>query len=71
MDSNYFQTEYPSQRVDYASLNLTGITPTYTNGGNTITWSNVPATVTADGETAFPQYAAGTALDPVTISVNK
>ncbi len=38
--------------------------------GNTITWSNLPATLTAAAATPFaPQYKAGQALDPATITV--
>jgi hypothetical protein len=51
--------------VVFASLDLTGITPS--EAGTTFTWSNIPATLTADGSTAFSGfYPAGTALDPIT-----
>jgi len=57
--------------VDFASLDLTGITPSYSADGKTVTWSAIPATLTAAGSTAFglPQYQAGQALDPVTVTV--
>jgi hypothetical protein len=57
--------------VDFASLNLTGITPSYSADGKTVTWSAIPATLTAAGAMAFglPQYQAGQVLDPVTVTV--
>ena len=51
-----------------ATLNASGIVPSHS--GNTVTWANVPATLTAAAATPFaPQYKAGQALDPVTITV--
>lgn len=51
-----------------ATLNPSGVTPT--RSGNTLTWANVPATLTAAAAKPFePQYKAGQALDPVTITV--
>ncbi|HEX5608582.1 MAG TPA: HtaA domain-containing protein [Solirubrobacterales bacterium] len=39
-------------------------------GGNTVTWTGVPATLTGAAATPFaPQYKAGQELDPATISV--
>jgi hypothetical protein len=56
--------------IEIASLNAGGITPVYTNGGKTVSWANVPATLTAAAAPPFePQYKAGQVLDPVTISV--
>lgn len=57
--------------VDFASLNLTGIAPSYSADGKTVTWSAIPATLTAAGATAFglPQYQAGQVLDPLTVTV--
>ncbi|MFG3493847.1 HtaA domain-containing protein [Streptomyces sp. NPDC047928] len=56
-------------RVPLAALNLTGID---TRGGGTpIALITVPATLTAQGARAFAgYYAAGTPLDPVTLSVD-
>ena len=55
--------------VALADLNLTGITPQVT--GAVHTWSNIPASMTAAGAPAFAGfYAAGTALDPVTFSLD-
>lgn len=51
-----------------ATLNTSGITPS--RSGNTLSWANVPAALTAAAAKPFePQYKAGQALDPVTISV--
>lgn len=57
--------------VTFASLNLSGIAPAYSGDGKTITWSAIPATLTAAGAAAFglPQYQEGQALDPVTVTV--
>ena len=55
---------YPG--VDLAELDLTGITPLA--GEETLTWSAIPAVLTANGEPVFGGfYMAGTALDPVTL----
>jgi hypothetical protein len=56
--------------VTFAALDLAGVAPTYSADGKTITWSAVPATLTAAGAAAFGTgYPEGEALDPVTISV--
>jgi hypothetical protein len=56
--------------IEIASLNASGVTPVYSNGGKTVTWTNVPATLTAAAAPPFePTYKAGQALDPVTVSV--
>lgn len=57
--------------VTFATLDLGGVTPTYSPDGKTVTWSAIPATLTAAGSAAFvpSRYPAGQALDPVTITV--
>jgi hypothetical protein len=57
--------------VAFASLDLSGVAPTTSADGKTITWSAIPATLTAAGSAAFglPQYQQGQALDPVTVTV--
>ena len=56
--------------IEIASLNAGGVTPVYSNGGKTVTWANLPATLTAAAAPPFePQYKAGQALDPVTVTV--
>jgi hypothetical protein len=60
----------PTADVDFATLDVSGVTPNYAGGGKVITWANVPATLTAAGSAAWGStYPAGKALDPVTISV--
>ena len=57
----------PSVRGDFATLNVTGIVPTVDSG--TITWANIPATLTQNGSEAFNgRYPAGTLIDPITVS---
>jgi Htaa/Collagen triple helix repeat (20 copies) len=57
--------EFPG--VDLASLDLTGITPSVS--GDVLTWTGIPAVLTTNGAPAFAGfYAAGTALDPVSIA---
>lgn len=54
--------------VELVSLNLTGITPVV--NGNSVTFSNIPSTLTAEGEPAFGGfYPAGDAFDPVSFTV--
>jgi len=53
------------QRVDLASLNLNGITPTYNKSGSEVSWGSVPATLNV----AFATYEVGQALDPITVAV--
>jgi hypothetical protein len=57
--------------VDFATLDLSAVAPTYANDGKTVTWSAIPATLTAAGSTAFlaKKYPEGQALDPVTITM--
>jgi hypothetical protein len=57
--------------VTFATLDLSGVSPVYTNDGKTVTWTAIPATLTAEGSAAFglPNYKAGQALDPVTVTV--
>lgn len=66
--ANMNGTWYPFQRVDIADLDLSAVTPEVTNGGNTVVWKDVPATMTADGSTATGDlYPAGEALDTITV----
>ncbi len=60
----------PIEDVTFADLDLSGVTPSYSNGGKTIAWTAIPASLTAAGSTAFMggQYPAGQALDPVIIT---
>jgi hypothetical protein len=60
----------PTANVTFADLDLSGVTPSYSDGGRTITWAAIPASLTAAGSTAFVggQYPAGQPLDPITIT---
>ena len=65
------QPAVPTSDVTFASLDLSGIAPVYSPDGKTVTWSAIPATLTAEGSAAFglPQYEEGQALDPLTVTV--
>lgn len=53
-----------------AKLDVSGVTPSYSADGKTVTWDDVPAALTAAGAVPFgPTYKEGQALDPVTITV--
>jgi len=59
-----------AHHVELGKLNLSGITPTYSADGQTVTWTAIPAAVTAAGETAFGGFLkAGAELEPITITV--
>ncbi|MEU5979550.1 HtaA domain-containing protein [Streptomyces sp. NPDC047315] len=56
-------------QVPFASLNLSGVN--MKGGSGPIRLASVPATLTAQGATAFAGfYTAGTALDPISLSVD-
>lgn len=56
--------------VTFATLDTSAATPTYSNGGKTITWSSIPVTLTTAGSDAFGAgYEAGQPLDPITVTV--
>ncbi|MFK0123614.1 HtaA domain-containing protein [Streptomyces nigra] len=58
-----------SSQVPFASLSLRGID--MRGGGDTVVLTNLPATLTAQGARSFAgYYAAGTALDPVSLSAD-
>lgn len=65
--ANMSGTWYPFQRVDLASLDIDGVTPAVTDGGNSIEWPSLPATLTADGAAALGIYEAGDELNPVSV----
>jgi hypothetical protein len=54
--------------ASFVKLDLTKSTVTHNPDGS-ITASDVPATLTADGTVAFPNYPAGTAMDPVSFTI--
>ncbi len=56
--------------VTFATLDLSGVTPTYSADGKTVAWTAVPAALTAAGAVPFGKsYKAGQPLDPVAITV--
>lgn len=65
------QPAVPTEDVEFATLDPSGVTPAYSPDGKTVTWSAIPATLTAEGSAAFglPNYKEGQALDPVTVTV--
>ncbi|MGV1048408.1 MAG: HtaA domain-containing protein [Solirubrobacterales bacterium] len=66
------EAQPPVSTADVAFATLGAVTPTYSADGRTVTWSALPATLTATGSTAWgvgPPYLAGKALDAVTITV--
>jgi Htaa len=53
-----------------ATLDPAGVTPTHSADGKTITWTGIPAKLTAAGAVPFsPTYKEGQVLDPITITV--
>jgi hypothetical protein len=57
-------------RMVVATLDATGITPSYNVGTGTVTWTGIPASLTAQAAPYFGGfYTAGTALDPITVAV--
>ncbi|WP_168200375.1 HtaA domain-containing protein [Protaetiibacter larvae] len=59
-------TPVSSTGVEFAELDLTGVEAS--REGDTLSWTDVPASLTAAGAAAFGTYPEGEALDPVTIS---
>jgi hypothetical protein len=58
-----------SEDVRIAELATAAVAPSWSSNGNTLTWSQVPATLTAEGAASFDGfYEAGAELDPVTIT---
>ncbi|HEX3240401.1 MAG TPA: HtaA domain-containing protein [Solirubrobacterales bacterium] len=73
LGANFNGTWHPFQRVDVADLDLDGVTPTIGDGGTTIAWDEIPATLTADGAKASGLsgfYSAGETLDPITVKTS-
>jgi hypothetical protein len=75
VDANFVNKWIPSQRIDLATLDLTGITPFYNRSGAEVTWSDVPVTLTQSGADAICgtgdaplcDYRAGAVLDEITV----
>ncbi len=59
-----------AEDVELGKLDVSGVSPVYSDDGETVTWTAIPATVTQAGETAFGGFVKeGDALEPITISV--
>jgi len=76
IDTNISGDWVVGQRVDFATLNPTGISPVDEDG--VLTWTAVPAVLTQNGAAALrlrmpggsgDLYPAGTELDPITVKV--
>lgn len=53
----------------FATLNPAGVTPAWSADGKTVTWTNVPAALTAAGTAPFGAfYKAGQELEPINIT---
>lgn len=79
LDTNITGEWTPTQRVDFADLNLSGVTPTTEPG--VVTWTDIPTTLSDTGADALrfcdipiqpgapPSclYPAGTPFDPITV----
>ena len=57
-----------AQGVEFASLDLEQASVTATDGG--VVFSDIPATLTEAGSSAFGTYPAGEVLDPVTLTLD-
>lgn len=53
----------------FATLNPSAVTPSWSGDGKTVTWTGVPAALTAAGAVPFGSfYKAGTPLEPITVT---
>jgi hypothetical protein len=68
--TNQNGTWYPFQRADIAELDLSAVEPQLSDGGNTLVWEDIPATLSADGTLASGLYEEGDVLDPVTVKTS-
>lgn len=66
-------TWFGVQRVDVAELDLSLVEPDIADGGNTIVWEDIPATLTDAGAVAgglLAFYQEGEPLDPITVETS-
>ncbi|HVY79072.1 MAG TPA: HtaA domain-containing protein [Solirubrobacterales bacterium] len=80
VDTNMSGVWTPSQRVDLATLDLDGASPFYNENARTVTWSDLPLTLTAAGEQALQlcdphnpgpcDYEEGDQLEPLTVTAS-
>jgi hypothetical protein len=65
--STNFGVQKATPDVKFASLDPSGVSPT--TSGSSVTWTGVPATLTAEGATSFEGfYQAGKVLEPITVT---
>jgi Htaa len=60
-------TWFGFQRADFAELDLSGVEPVLSDGGNTLVWEDIPAILSADGDLASGLYPAGETLEPISV----
>jgi hypothetical protein len=65
--STNFGAQKATEGVKFASLDPSGVSPVL--AGNSVTWSGIPATLTAAGAASFEGfYQAGKVLEPITVT---
>lgn len=77
VETNMFGLFTPAQRVDLATIDLTGKSPTISPDGKSASWDVLPTTLTSEGVDALCNpavsspcsYKAGDELDPLTVEV--
>lgn len=79
VDTNMTGVWTPTQRVDLATLDVDAVSPFYNEDGKSVTWSGLPARLTAAGEEALDlcnpmnpgpcEYEEGDLIDPVTVEL--
>ena len=75
VDTNVSGVWIPDQRVEFATIDTAGISPTELDG--VTTWAGLPVALTEEGADSLRLctpgapppclYSAGTALDPITV----
>lgn len=60
---------YTRENVRFAELDMSRISAAAKDGKTTITAKNVGAKLTSDGSSAFPNYTAGSTMDPLSFTV--
>ena len=80
VDTNMSGTWTPTQRVDLATLDPDGVSPFYNENAKSVTWADLPVSLTAAGEQALQlcdphvpgpcDYEEGDPLDPLTVTTS-
>jgi hypothetical protein len=79
VDTNMSGVHTPTQRVDLATLDIAAADPFYNDNAQTVTWSDLPVTLTAAGSEALAlcasspgpcSYEAGDQLEPLTVTAS-